>query len=67
MHKDKNLPRDQLANWRPITFLNTDYTILAKARSMRLSTVIPKLVPEDQCGFVRGKNIATVLITTDAA
>ena len=31
----------------------------------RLSGVIPKLVSEDQVGYIRGRNIATVIRTTD--
>ena len=29
IHKGKNLPRDQLDNWRPISLTNSDYKILA--------------------------------------
>jgi exonuclease III len=65
IHKGKNLPRENLSNWRPITLLNTDYKILAKAIAMKLNSVVPKLIAEDQCGFVRGRNIATILRTTD--
>ena len=54
-----------MTNWRPITLLNTHYKILAKTMAMRLTTVITKLISNDQCGFIRGQNIATILRTTD--
>ena len=47
IHKGKNLPRERLANWRPITLLNTDYKILAKALARRLNKVITKLIAND--------------------
>ena len=31
IHTGKDFPRDNLASWRPVTLLNTDYKILAKA------------------------------------
>lgn len=65
IHKGKGLSRDKLANWRPITLLNTDYKILAKIMAKRLNQVIDKLVDNDQCGFIRGRNISTILRTTD--
>ena len=33
--------------------------------AVRLTPVIIKLVSNDQCGFIRGRNIATILRTTD--
>ena len=53
IHKGKNLPRESLANWRPITLLNTDYKLLAKTLSRRLNMVITNLSDKDQCGFVK--------------
>ena len=32
LHKGKDLPRDRLNNWRPITLTNTDYKILANVK-----------------------------------
>ena len=40
LHKGKNLPRDNISNWRSITVLNTDYKLLAKTLSRRLSTTL---------------------------
>ena len=65
IHKGNNLPRDSLANWRPITLLNTDYKILAKALARRLNTVLTKLIANDQRGFIKGRNIGTIIRTTD--
>ena len=67
IHKGKDLPREELANWRPITLLNTDYKILAKTIAMKISMILPTLIAEDQCGFIKGRNIATVIRTTDDA
>ena len=65
IHKGKELPRENLANWRPITLLNTDYKILAKTIAIRLSKTIDNVVSHDQCGFMKGRNIATLLRSTD--
>ena len=65
LHKCKHLAQDKLTNWRPITSLNTDYKILAKIMANRLNRVISNLVDNDQCGFLKGRNIATILRTTD--
>ena len=65
LHKGKNLDRNILNNWRPITLTNSDYKILAKALAERLVTVIHKLVNDDQVGFIRGRNIATVIRSID--
>lgn len=51
--KDKRV----LGNWRPITLLNVDYKILAKAISTRLTTIIPNIVHNNQTGFVPGRFI----------
>ena len=63
--KGNKLDKEDLNNWRPITLTNTDYKILAKVLAERLSGVIPKLVSEDQVGFIRGRNTATVIRTID--
>ena len=44
-------------NWRPITLLNTDYKIAVKAIANRLKIVIPKIVNNDQTGFIKGRFI----------
>ena len=44
-------------NWRPITLLNTYYKIAAKAIANRLQNVLPKLINNDQTGFLKGRFI----------
>ena len=49
--------RALLSNWKPISLLNTDYKILAKVLSIRLSKVLGNLVEDDQTCGVPGKTI----------
>ena len=44
-------------NWRPITLLNTDYKIAAKAIANRITSVLPRLINNDQTGFMKGRFI----------
>eukprot|EP00745_Piridium_sociabile_P036415 TRINITY_DN6533_c0_g2_i5.p1 TRINITY_DN6533_c0_g2~~TRINITY_DN6533_c0_g2_i5.p1 ORF type:complete len:740 (-),score=40.77 TRINITY_DN6533_c0_g2_i5:39-2090(-) len=65
IHKGKDLPRENLNNWRPITLMNTDYKILAKCLALRVSGVIDNLINEDQVGFMKGRTIDTILRLID--
>ena len=49
--------RALLSNWRPVSLLNTDYKILAKALSVRLSKVLANIVSDDQTCGVPGRTI----------
>ena len=61
--KDKD--HTDLKNWRPISLLNTDYKILAQALSIRLQKVLPKIISQDQNGYLKnrfiGFNVRTIL------
>ena len=46
IHNGKDLQRDDLNNWRPISLTNTDYKILAKCLPRRLSNVIGDSINE---------------------
>ena len=65
IHKGKDLQRDDLNNWRPITLTNTDYKILAECLSRRLLNVIGDSINEDQVGFIKGRNVSTLIRLID--
>ncbi len=48
--KDKDM--NYIKNWRPLTLLNTDYKILAKALAQRLKVKLLKIIDKDQTGFL---------------
>lgn len=52
-NKDKLL----LKNWRPISLLNTSYKLASSCIAERLKTVLPKIINEDQTGFISGRYI----------
>ena len=46
-----------IRNWRPLTLLNCDYKIAAKAIANRLKAHLSKLINNDQSGFIKGRFI----------
>ena len=55
---DKAGDRDNIRNWRPITFLNTDYKVISKLLANVTKPFKRKLIHSDQEGFVEGRNIS---------
>ena len=53
--KDKNCLL--LKNWRPLTLLNADYKLLAKAVANKLKLYLDALIHRDQTGFMKGRYI----------
>ena len=53
----KNKPANLLKNLRPITLLNCDYKIAAKSIANRIKKVLPKIINNDQTGFLKNKTI----------
>ena len=52
-----NKPKQYLKNWRPISLLNVEYKIASACIAERIKTVLPKLINDDQTGFVQGRYI----------
>ena len=65
IHKGKELSRDDLGNWRPISLTNFDYKILAKILADRFKGVITDVIDDDQTAYIRGRNITTILRLID--
>ncbi|KAF5331228.1 hypothetical protein D9611_013068 [Ephemerocybe angulata] len=53
----KKNDRSDIANYRPITVLNSDYKAFTKALTIRLAPVALKLIHPDQAGFMKGRRI----------
>ena len=60
----KDRDRTLLSNWRPITLLNTDYKIAAKAVANRIKKVLSSVIHHSQTGFMQeryiGENIRLI-------
>ena len=51
----ENKSRTDLKNYRPITLLNCVYKIASSVIANRIKQVLPKLINEDQTGFIAGR------------
>ncbi|PPQ71498.1 hypothetical protein CVT26_011265, partial [Gymnopilus dilepis] len=49
--------KTKISNYRPITVLNSDYKIMTRTLTTRLSNVAPLLIHPDQAGFMKGRRI----------
>ena len=59
----KNDCRD-IANYRPITILNSDYKILAKSLATKLALTVPTIIHANQAGFIPGRSITNQIRLT---
>jgi len=59
LKKDADL--SLIKHWRPISLLNCDYKIAAKAIANRFKQVIPNIISHDQAGFLKGKGLLLFL------
>ena len=50
------------SRFRPISLCNTGYKIVTKIMANRLKNLLPKLIPENQGGFVKGRQILDNII-----
>ena len=51
-------PREFIKNWRPITLLSVAYKIASAAIANRLKPVLEQIIPNNQTGFLQGRNIS---------
>ncbi|KAL3689969.1 hypothetical protein R1sor_016278 [Riccia sorocarpa] len=56
----KNEEKFLLKNWRPISLLRIVYKLMGKIQAHRLNEIIPKLVDEEQTGFITYDSGATI-------
>ena len=53
----KKKDRTDIANYQPITLLNSDYKIFTKALALQLAMTAPSVIHENQAGFIPGRSI----------
>lgn len=53
----KNKDPELIKNWRPVSLTNVDYKLLTKSLAIRTELLTPKLIHENQTGFVKGRFI----------
>lgn len=51
----KGKPPEDCASYRPISVLNLDLKILSKILAIRLESMLPSIVKNDQTGFIQGR------------
>jgi hypothetical protein len=57
----------KIANYRPITLLNTDYKTYTKTIALKLASVAETMIHEDQAGFVPKRSLYDHTKTTNLA
>ena len=57
-------PKDLLQNLRPVTLLNSGYKLVSGSLAYRINELLPRLINEQQAGFVKGRYIGECIRTT---
>ena len=65
LHKDEELDKNDLTNYRPLTLTNTDYKIYSKILGNRIVKAIDIIINLNQTGFMAGRSISTHIRTID--
>ena len=55
----KNKDPAECSSWRPVSLLNSDIKLLAKALASRLDPCLPNIISGDQTGFIRGRQLSS--------
>ncbi|MCO5550845.1 hypothetical protein L7F22_004338 [Adiantum nelumboides] len=63
----KGQDKMEVKNYRPLTMLNTMYTVMAKALALRVRTVVSQVVHPKQFGFVQGRSIHEAMVNVITA
>lgn len=65
IHKGKDLSRDNISHYRPISLTNCDYKLGAKILAARLQKVVTKVVSPEQSAYIKGRSISNNLRLID--
>ena len=53
--------------FRPISLCNTGYKLITKIIATRLKRILPRIIPENQGGFIKGRKILDNIILVQEA
>jgi len=65
------IPKDkcttEFSRFRPISLCNTSYKLVTKIIANRLKKILPVIIPENQGGFIKGRNILDNILLVQEA